>query len=77
MAAEYEADYWPCMESSVDAFMAMQTQWRVGPAGPYGFDYSALQTVYKSLSIASKKRPDVFEDIRVMEAAAIKEMRRK
>lgn len=64
------------MESSVDAFMAMQTQWRAASNGFYGLDYGVLNFILESLQIDRDLWPGVFEDIRVMEAAALSEMRR-
>ena len=75
MAAEYEADYWPCMKDSVDAFMAMQTQWRCSANGFYGLDYVALNFTLQSLQIDRDHWPIVFDDIRTMEAVALSEMR--
>jgi Phage related hypothetical protein (DUF1799) len=53
----------------------MQTQWRTGMSGATGLDYSALNEVWERLDVPLSRRDDVFQDIRVMENAALKTMR--
>lgn len=62
-----------CWES-VDVFCAMSTQWRVGPGGPIGLDYLALNTVMRLKQVPPARRSGVFNDLRVMESAALDEM---
>jgi hypothetical protein len=57
-------------------FAAMQTQWRVGPAGPYGLDYTALTEVLRMLGIARSEWAEVLTCIRVMEGEALSLMRK-
>jgi hypothetical protein len=54
----------------------MQTQWRVGPAGPYGLDYTALTEVLRMLGIARSEWAEVLTCIRVMEGEALSLMRK-
>jgi hypothetical protein len=60
---------------AVSVFIAMQTQWRVGMGGAVGLDYSALPAVLDLEGITEGKR-ELFSDIRVMESAALEQMRR-
>lgn len=52
----------------------MGTQWRVGMSGAIGLDYNALPVVMAMTGIPENERPAVFEDLRVMETAALKAM---
>jgi hypothetical protein len=62
---------WPENESSVMAFLECQTQWRVTSTMRQliwlGLDYVAVRAVLD----AEGHGRDVFEDLRVMEAAAL------
>jgi len=63
---------WPENEVSFLVFGALQTQWRIGMNGPTGLDYAALPVVLKLHEVAPDKRRQVFDDVRVMEAEALK-----
>lgn len=52
----------------------MSTQWRIGMSGATGLDYVALQSVMRLMAIPRKAWPEMFEDIRTMEEAALAEM---
>jgi Phage related hypothetical protein (DUF1799) len=60
----------------VNTFIAMGTQWRLGPAGPIGLDYAALPAVMRLMGVAKGSRADVFDDIRTLEDAALETMRK-
>lgn len=66
---------WPDNIQAVNAFIQMSTQWRVSATGPTGLDYNALPVVMRMGCIPAKDRPSVFEDVRVMEDAALMKMR--
>lgn len=70
-------EIWPEQEPTVAVFSAMLTQWRVGAAGPTGLDYAALPAVMGMMSVPDADRPDVFAGVRIMERAALQELRRK
>jgi hypothetical protein len=55
----------------------MATQWRIGPAGPAGLDYNVLPTVLRLQGIPRKEWHDLFEDLQVLEDAALKKMHEK
>jgi hypothetical protein len=63
---------WPENETPFLVFAAMQTQWRIGMGGPTGLDYTALPVVLDLQEVAPDKRRQVFDDVRVMEAEALK-----
>jgi hypothetical protein len=53
----------------------MATQWRVGPGGAIGLDYAALPAVFDLLEVAREDRSDAFAGVRLMEDAALGEIR--
>jgi len=56
----------------------MQTQWRSGAMGNVtGFDYVALESVFRILNVADDRRPQLFDELRVMELAALKKINHK
>jgi hypothetical protein len=59
------------------AFESMATQWRMGPAGPIGLDYGPLVDVLRLRGLPKAAWPQVFDDIRVLEDAALEQMRRE
>lgn len=61
---------------SVNLFIEMGTQWRVGPSGPYGLDYGTLYLTMDELDIPNQDRADLRDDIRTLEDAALEQMRK-
>lgn len=62
---------------SVNVFIAMSTQWRMGQMGPIGLDYNVLPLVCDLLNVDKEKRAEIFDDLRHLEDAALTEMRAK
>lgn len=60
---------WPDNLDSVNVFIAMSTQWRIGHNGATGLDYNVLPAVMGYCEIEDHKA--VFHDIRLMEDAAL------
>lgn len=67
-------EVWSENVSVVNVFIAMDTQWRVGMNGATGLDYTALPVVLRMTETPRKTWPSAFQDIRVMERAALNEM---
>jgi hypothetical protein len=67
-------EIWPDNLLSVNSFIALSTQWRCGYSGPTGLDYAAIPGVLQMLGIARKDWPEVFQDLRTMEDAALLKM---
>lgn len=65
-------DVWPCVWPIVQAFQRLLTQWNVGPNGPVGLRYEAVDGVFRRLGIEDDLA--AFDDLRVMEAAALSVM---
>jgi len=65
---EYLADNQPAL----DTFLAMRTQWVMGPGGAVGLRYEALPLVWERLRITGRRERDrTFSDLQVMEAEAL------
>ncbi|WP_221931105.1 DUF1799 domain-containing protein [Telmatospirillum sp. J64-1] len=79
LKAEAEAAAFPVWrENSVPfgLFLNLSTQWRLAPEGqPLGLDYHAAEAAARWMRI--KRTPDLFEDLRVMELAALQAMAEK
>ena len=62
---------WPDAGPAFDLFTACATQWRVaGMGGVLGLDYKAVQVVAQWMEIVVDR--SVFDDLRVMEAEAVR-----
>lgn len=53
----------------------MGTQWRMGPSGPTGLDYVALESVLRMHEVPKRDRRDVLESVRILESEALRVMR--
>lgn len=74
---EQHTELWQDNVAAVEVFVDMMTQWNVGPAGVIGLRYEALPVVMRMRGIPAADRADVFDGLRVMERAALEEMRRE
>jgi len=55
---------------SVELFLKLATQWRVGGMGGFlGLDYASVDAVFRIYKV--KNRPERLDDIRVMELSAV------
>lgn len=68
---EEEVEVWPDAWPAFRLFEAISTQWRTGMGGPSGLDYSIIPAVASMLGIKRRDLPDIFPDLRVMEAEAL------
>lgn len=76
MAEQYNVDVWPDNAQALHVFVAMSTQWRVGPNGATGLDYSPLQSVMRLMAVPRHDWPEVFDAVRIMEDAALSTIRK-
>ena len=74
--ATQPVEVWPDNAMSVNVFIAMSTQWRVGMSGPTGLDYNALPSVMKLVGVPKKSRASVFDDVRTLEDSAMETMKK-
>lgn len=56
---------------AVDVFLRMRTQWRSGPGGRTGLDYTALYPMMERLHLTDDEWLRMLDDIYVMECAAL------
>lgn len=69
---------WPDNAETVATFLALQSQWRVGPLGGYlGFDYPGLQAALAMRGVKPKARRQLFDDLQAMERAALRVLNEK
>lgn len=67
---------WPCCVPAVQLLVALGTQWRMAAmGGPVGLDYGAVRPTLQLLGVPRAQWPDLFKDLQVMEAAAVRAMR--
>lgn len=60
-----------------DLFMAVQTQWRVGPLGPTGLDYAGVRASPAFRTIPAREREAVFGDLVHIERGWLTEKARR
>lgn len=65
---------WPENRQSVRVFIAARTQWRYATGGASGLDYSVLPELWRRMKVPPADRDDVFQDLQVLEAAALAAM---
>lgn len=67
---------WPENVATLQTFMSLKTQWRVGPLGGFlGLDYPGVQA---ALALRRVKKPgQVFEDLQAMERAALEVLNKR
>lgn len=70
-------ELWLCNVKPFNLFQSLGTQWRIGMSGPTGLDYAAILVALRLQGVCRTEWPSLFEDIRVMEAAALVAMRAK
>lgn len=69
-------EVWPDNWLAALTFADLSTQWRMGHAGPIGLDYAAIPAVLQLRRTPRAEWPELFSDLRIMEAAALEEMRK-
>lgn len=76
-AADMEGDdveVWPCNWPAFLLFNRLSTQWRVGAGGAIGLDYNCIRDVAGFLGIKKKILAEIFPDLQVLEAEALRVM---
>ncbi|MHC8299616.1 DUF1799 domain-containing protein [Pseudomonas sp. ZS1P83] len=69
-----EAEVWPDTWPAFQVFEAMSTQWRTGACGATGLDYTSIRDVAGFLGLTRVQATDIFQDLRIMEAEALRVM---
>lgn len=78
--ADFEADVievFPENWDSVQFFVRLQTQWRVGMGGATGLDYTAVLALLRTLRLPRERADELFADVQLMERAALAAMHKK
>lgn len=72
-------EVWPDTEQSILTFDALGSQWIYAGMGgvPTGIVYASIEPVLRVRRVPAEDWALVFEDIRVLEAAALEEMHRQ
>jgi hypothetical protein len=66
---------WPDNVEAVNLFYDMRSQWRTNMNGPYGLDYGPLFHKMDRMGLTPERYEELEEEIRVLEQAALAEMR--
>jgi hypothetical protein len=66
-----DVEIWPDNWPVFRLFNALGTQWRVGPGGETGLDYTSIRDVASYIGIKKRQIPELFPDLQVMEAEAL------
>lgn len=66
-----DTEIWPDNWPVFRLFNALGTQWRTGPGGATGLDYSVIREVAILIGIKKRQIPELFPDLQVMEAEAL------
>jgi len=68
-------EVWPDNWPAVLFFSALgHGSWNMGPNGPIGLRYEAFREVRLRLRVTAGEWPDIFDALRIMEAAALDEI---
>lgn len=67
---------WPCNVQATNLFVFLGTQWDVGPNGPYALKYDRMWTKMDRMGISPTEAEKIEEDLRIMEDAALEQMRK-
>lgn len=66
-----EVEVWPDNWQAFRLFNALSTQWRTGPGGATGLDYSVIREVSTLIGIKKRQIHEMFPDLQIMEAEAL------
>lgn len=66
-------EVWPENWPAIQFYRSFSTQWRVGPGGMTGLDYSVIQREMDRRGIAGDEYDDLMGRLRVIEGAALDE----
>lgn len=72
--AEHSTEVWPDNWQTMLVFADMLSQWNVGMGGVIGLRYESLSLVFRMHGIKSGQQRDIFDGLRVMERAAVKQL---
>jgi len=65
-------ELWPDNAASINFYLLIHTQWRAGPHGVIGLDYTTVFEQMRRLDLTEEEQARLFYDVRVMESEARK-----
>jgi len=68
-------DVFPENWDALCLFLESQTQWRYGARSPLGLDYQGVEVLLRLRSVGKARRAEMFQQLQVMEFAALEEFR--
>lgn len=74
--ADEEILVWPEHWAALECFTCLLTQWRTGFNGATGIDYAVLPVVFALNGVEEHQRRARFDEIRIMERAALDAMKK-
>ncbi|SEL11984.1 Phage related hypothetical protein [Roseateles sp. YR242] len=74
VAADYQVVLWPSTIESFYIFTSLDDQWLCGPAGLYALNAQSIESVFRMKGIPRRRWPELFEDIRELQAGAMQAM---
>ena len=75
IAPEPETEVWPDHWRALEVAVRMLSQLNVGFSGPVGFRFESLPVLMDALAIPSDARLAVIDDLRIVEAELIHQLR--
>lgn len=72
-----KVELWPENEPPLALFTQFATQWRTGPGGAVGLDYGVLFHELDRRDLPAEEYDDTMWAVRVIERAALREMRKE
>lgn len=76
-AREREWHLWPECLDAFELFLALQTQWVVGMAGPVGLSYPSVESLLRLRGLKARERRERFAEIQCLERGWIQGWRQK
>lgn len=70
-------DLWPENEAAINLFLVLSSQWRMGPCGAIGLDYTPFFARMDRMRLTEEAYDQLFEDLRVIESEALVHINKK
>lgn len=80
-AGDYErsgpVEIWPENKAPLDLYLAICTQWRVGPGGLVGLDHTVVHHRLDRMNLTPRQYDDLLAAMGIVERAALKVLNEK
>lgn len=74
---EPHVDLWPENAPAFDLFRDFSTQWRSGPGGAYGLDFTVFFHELDRRKLSPDQYDEMMDDLRTIESAALDEIHKQ